>query len=124
MARNSTIDCHRPGRFVQIASFLDAEEDDIQSECALDTCPINNTFDQLARVERSDQTDVLEGDPAMLTFWAVDENLVCEFQGEDGEHVVARAQDSAFYKGSTGVSVLNALTDFEYVKVCEAFATP
>ena len=63
VARNSAVDCHDPGRFVQIASFLDAEEDDIRSECEEHgaTCPANTTFEQLARVERGMGTDVLEG---------------------------------------------------------------
>ncbi|MEM9490279.1 MAG: hypothetical protein AAGC55_14125 [Myxococcota bacterium] len=124
VARNSQIDCHEPGRFVQIAEFMDAPEDDISSECDLDSCPANTTFDQLARVERSHGSDVLAGDAATLTFWVHSDQLVCEFTGDDGEHVVARASDSSLTGGSTGLSVLNALTDFEYVRVCEALGTP
>ena len=124
VARNSEIDCHRPGRFVQLAAFADAAEDDINGECNLTVCPDDPAFDQLDRTERTLGTDLLAGDDAWLTFWAVGNQLVCEFDGADGEHVVAQAEDDSFSRGTTGLSVLNALSDFDYVQVCEALTAP
>lgn len=124
VARNSTIDCNTPGDFVQVAAFLDAPEDNIQSECDLATCPSNTTFDQLARVERSNRTELHKGDAASLAFWVVNDELTCAFKGEGGEQVTARATDVRFAEGGTGVSVLNLLSNFESIKVCEAFESP
>ncbi len=124
VARNSEVDCHKPGRFVQLASFLDGPEDNINSECDNETCPANTTFKQLARSERSDRTDVLNGDKTALTFWAVGEELVCEFEGNMGEKVTARGTDSDFKEGTTGLSLLNLHTEYAEVKVCEALAAP
>lgn len=123
VARNSLVDCYRPGRFVQLATFMDAEEDDLQSECDQD-CVANTTFDELRRVERTLGTDMLAGDAAELAFWVVDDQLSCDFTGTDGERVVARATDHSFTEGGSGLSVLNALSDFEEVWVCGALAMP
>jgi hypothetical protein len=123
VAFNAAQDCYDPGAFVQIAAFLDGPEDNIDSECVVGCAP-NPTFDQLARKERSTQTDLLAGDSATLAFWTVGTTLVCEFTGENGEHVTASAQDNHFAAGGTGLSTLNALGDFDHVKVCQAFGTP
>ncbi len=123
VARNSGEDCFDPGQFVQLAAFLDGPEDDYNSECTLG-CPPNPTFDQLDRVERSKDTDLVSGDSAELVFWVHEQNLVCEFHGNGGEVVYAKAEDDRFTSGTTGLSTLNGLTDFEYIKVCEAFGTP
>ena len=123
VANNSGQDCYDPGRFVQLAAFLDEPEDDINSECVIG-CPPNPSFDQLDRQERSDQTDLLAGDSATLVFWAVGDHLVCEFFGEDGEHVIAKAVDDRFADGTTGLSTLNGLTDFDHIRVCEALDLP
>lgn len=123
VAQNAETDCYDPGPFVQLAAFLSAPEDDIQSECTTG-CPPNPTFDQLDRTNRSAQTDLLSGAPATLTFWAVGSQLVCAFDGAGGEHVVTSATDERFAAGGTGLSTLNALGDFDHVKVCQAFGTP
>lgn len=123
VAQNSGTDCYDPGPFVQLAAFLDGPEDDIASECA-NGCPPNPTFDQLDREERSDDTNFIAGDSGELTFWAVGSHLVCEFHGNNGEHVVASADDNDFASGTTGLSTLNARANFDYIRVCEAFDTP
>jgi len=123
VARNSGKDCYDPGPFVQLAAFLDGEEDDINSECIVGCAP-NPTFDQLDRQERSEGTNFINGDSGSLVFWSVDQDLVCEFYGNDNEHVVARAVDDRFDTGTTGLSTLNALADFAHVRVCEAFEAP
>ena len=121
VARNSEIDCARPGRFVQLATFMDAEEDDVHSECTTN-CTENTTFDILGRMERGETTDVLAGDSAMLTFWTFGPELVCEFSGTDGERVVTRANDPSFASGTTGLSTLNAFGAFDSIRVCETLA--
>jgi hypothetical protein len=123
VANNSGVDCYDPGAFVQLAAFLDTEEDDINSEC-VDGCVPNPSFDQLDREEHSDATDFIAGDSGALVFWAVGQDLVCEFYGNEDEHVVARAVDDRFDSGTTGLSTLNALADFDHVKVCQAFEAP
>lgn len=122
VARNSVIDGHQPGNFVQLSAFLDqATNHNSPGECDQETCPEGNRFDQLARVNHSSDTDILGGDAATLTFWAVGSDLTCEFVGVDGDRAVAHATDSVFGSGTTGLSTLNAISGFEYVKVCQAF---
>lgn len=123
VAVNATTDCYEPGPFVQIAAFLNEAEDDVKSECTTG-CPPNPTFDQLARTNRSEMTDLLGGDTAVLSFWTVGVNLVCEFDGVGGEHVVAAATDERFATGRTGFSTLNALGEFDQISVCQAFGVP
>ncbi len=123
VAKNAATDCFEPGPFLQLAAYLDGPEDDIDSECAVG-CPPNPTFDQLDRENRGAQTDLLAGDSALLTFWAVDTHLRCELDGENGEHVVTSAVDDRFSSGGTGLSVQNALGDFDHIKVCQAFGVP
>lgn len=123
VAMNATTDCYEPGPFVQLAAFLNEAEDDVKSECT-NGCPVNPTFDQLARTNRSEMTDLLGGDTALLTFWAVGTNLVCEFDGIGGEHVVAAAADERFATGRSGFSTLNALGEFDQISVCQAFGVP
>ncbi|MEM6962615.1 MAG: fibro-slime domain-containing protein [Myxococcota bacterium] len=121
VARNSEIDCARPGRFVQLATFMDLEEDDVRSECIQD-CGANTTFDELQRRERSLVTDVLQGDSALITFRVFDNELLCSFTGIDGETVETRAEDTSFRSGTTGLSTLNAFGAFDSIKVCEALS--
>jgi hypothetical protein len=123
VAQNSGADCYDPGPFVQLSAFLDVEEDDVNSEC-VNGCVPNPSFDQLDREERSEGTNFGEGDSGSLVFWAVGQELVCEFYGNDDEHVVAHAIDDRFDTGTTGLSTLNALADFDHVKVCQAFEAP
>ena len=123
VARNSGEDCYDPGPFVQLAAFLDGPEDDINSECIVGCAP-NPTFDQLDRQERSEDTNFIEGDSGELVFWVHEQDLRCEFYGNEGEHVVAEATDPRFDSGTTGLSTLNALADFDYVRVCEALGMP
>lgn len=123
VAVNATTDCYEPGPFVQLAAFLNEAEDDVKSECT-QGCPPNPTFDQLARTNRSGLTDVLAGDTALLTFWAVGTDLLCAFDGVGGEHVVAAAADERFSTGRTGFSTLNALGEFDQISVCQAFGVP
>jgi hypothetical protein len=123
VAQNSGADCYDPGPFVQLSAFLDMEEDDVNSEC-VNGCVPNPSFDQLDREERSEGTNFSEGDSGSLVFWAVGQELVCEFYGNDDEHVVAHAIDDRFDTGTTGLSTLNALADFDHVKVCQAFEAP
>lgn len=123
VAMNAATDCYEPGPFVQLGAFLDGPEDDIDSECVTGCAP-NPTFDQLDRQNRSATTDILGGDSAMLTFWAVGAILVCTFDGASGEHVTTSAEDGRFSSGGTGLSTLNALGDFDHIKVCQAFGVP
>ncbi|MFO0587983.1 MAG: DNRLRE domain-containing protein [Polyangiaceae bacterium] len=123
IAQNSATDCYEPGPFVQVAAFLDGPEDNIHSECTAG-CPPNPTFDQLGRTNRSEHTNLLAGDSANLTFWVVGSSLLCEFDGLNGEHVSTAATDDRFNSGGTGLSTLNALGDFDQIKVCQAFGVP
>lgn len=123
VAMNAATDCYEPGPFVQLGAFLDEAEDDIRSEC-VEGCAPNTSFDQLDRENRSTQTDLLGGDSAQLTFWAVGAQLVCDFDGENGEHVRTSALDERFAFGRTGLSTLNAIGEFDHLKICQAFGTP
>lgn len=123
VAANSPNDCFSPGPFVQIAAFLDGPEDNVHSECN-GGCPPNPTFDELDRENRSIQTDLLAGDAAVLTFWVVGDQLLCNFDGENGEHVETSASDTRFASGGTGLSTLNAFGDFDHIKVCQALGKP
>ena len=108
---------------MQLAAFLQGPEDNIHSECTVGCAP-NPTFDQLSRKNRSEVTDLLSGGTAKLTFWVVGSQLQCTFDGEGGEHVTTSAVDDRFASGGTGLSTLNALGDFDHLKVCQAFGTP
>jgi hypothetical protein len=123
VAANSPIDCFSPGPFVQIGAFLDGAEDEYNSECS-GGCPPNPTFDELDRENRSIQTNVLAGDAAVLTFWVVGDQLRCNFDGRNGEHIETSATDSRLASGGTGLSTLNAFGDFDHIKVCQALGTP
>jgi hypothetical protein len=123
VAVNEDDDCGAAGPFVQLAAFLDAEEDGSVIECGEGTC-YDPTFDSLDRQERGAGTDVLRGGEATLDFWAVGDTLVCDFTGEDGERVTARATDARFDSGAAGLSVLNAMASFDEIRVCEALAAP
>jgi len=121
VARNMEGDCGPAGPHVQLAAFI-PNPDDFIEDCD-DEC-YNPTFKQLRRVNRSEGTQVLEGDAAELRFWAVGKDLRCEFTGIDGEQVVAQARDEHFDEGATGLSVLHARAHFAEYKVCEALGLP
>lgn len=120
LASNAADDCFPEGTFLQIAEFMDAEEDDISSECE-ENCPEDPTFDQLARVDHT-SIDLLAGD-ATLSFWVVGDQLVCEATQGDVT-VRATAVDATFSAGATGMSTLNAFGDYDDVQVCEAYKVP
>lgn len=123
VAENKGDDCFEPGPHLQIAAFLDVGEDDLSFECDGD-CPPNTSFDQLDRTNRDERTDLLVGDTASLAFWVVDNDLVCEMWGKGGDYWRAEAEDDRFTSGGTGLSVLNLAAEYDYLRVCEAFATP
>lgn len=123
VAENAGDDCFEPGPHLQIAAFLDVAEDDLSFECD-GNCPPNTSFDQLDRVNRDERTDLLVGDKADLAFWVVGNQLTCEMWGEGGDYWRAEAVDERMVDGGTGLSVLNLAATYEYLKVCEAFATP
>lgn len=123
VAENAGDDCFEPGPHLQLAAFLDGPEDDLSFECDGD-CPPNTTFDQLDRTNRDERTNALVGDWAELAFWAVGEQLTCEMWGEGGDYWRAEAVDDRFVSGGTGLSVLNLAASYEYLKVCEALASP
>jgi hypothetical protein len=123
VAENAGDDCFEPGPHLQIAAFLDGPEDDLSFECD-GNCPPNTTFDQLDRVNRDERTDALLGDRSELAFWTVGEQLTCEMWGEGGDYWRAEASDDRFVSGGTGLSVLNLAASYEYLKVCEALASP
>ena len=64
------------------------------------------------------------GDSASLAFWTFGQELTCEFTGWDGEVVTAKATDDRFTSGTTGLSTLNLIAGYDYLKVCEALASP
>jgi len=122
LARNSELDCWDPGHFLQIAAFLDIEEDDIDSECEGEC--INPSFDQLARTDHDSSFDIAEGSEATIEFWTWDNELYCA--ASDGTTDVTAVADGQNYfsEGVTGMSTLNIYGDFDSIKVCEAFGVP
>lgn len=121
VARNVPGDCGPAGPHVQLAAFVPNPADfdpDCDDEC------YNPSFIELRRVNRSEGTQVLDGDAAELRFWAVGSTLRCEFTGIDGEQIVAQATDDRFAEGATGLSVLHARAHFSEYKVCEALRLP
>ena len=124
VARNPDVGCNDPGWFLQVGEFMDAEEDDIFSECQGLDCPPNTTFANLARVDHTLlDADVANGDRVELQFWAVGSDLFCEMTTPTGV-VQARAADASFPDGGVGLSTLNSFGDAEYLRVCEAYRTP
>lgn len=120
LARNSTEDCFDSGHFLQIAEFMDQEEDDVASECD-ESCPENTTFDQLARVDHAGGIDLGAGDTAELEFWLYGTAMTCA--ATDGvDTVVATATDDSFAQGTVGLSTLNMFGDYDHLRVCEALS--
>lgn len=125
LSRNSEEDCFDPGWFLQIGAFLDAEEDEISSECEAG-CPPNTTFDQLARVDHDGMYDLSDDLNAQLRFYTVGDELVCEAWDKDSGDLIAqaRATSALFADGGFGMSTLNMFGDYDRYTVCEAYGTP
>jgi hypothetical protein len=121
LAQNSEQDCFESGTFLQIAAFLDTEEDDIFSECT-SNCT-NSSFDQLARTNHAGAIDLLSED-VELRFWIVGEDLYCKASDADGNTVTASATDTRLSAGAMGMSTLNAFGDYEDIELCEAYGVP
>ncbi|MCP4806843.1 MAG: DUF11 domain-containing protein [Proteobacteria bacterium] len=122
LAHNSEYECWPGGHFLQIAAFLDVEEDDIQSEC--DGECENPSFDQLSRQNHDGDIDLSAGDDAELRFWLVGDDLHCSADDGNGNTVETAATATYFDEGSSGMSTLNMYGDFDNIKVCEAFGLP
>ena len=123
LAHNSEYECFPGGHFVQIAAFLDVEEDDIQSEC--DGECENPSFDQLARQNHDGDIDLSQGDEAELRFWLVGDELYCQASDDDGNEVHAKSEGLGYFsEGASGMSTLNMYGDFDHIQVCEAFGLP
>lgn len=125
LARNAPDDCYPEGHFLQIGEFMDAPEDDVDSECVEGAgCP-NPTFDQLARTDHPGSLDLSAGDRVTMEFYAVGSDLWCSVgNGPSVPSIRATATDTSFASGTIGFSTLDLLGEFDHVKVCEAFATP
>ena len=107
------------GQFVQIGKFLDAEEDEIGSECE---GGLNTTFDELARTNY-DAFDFNDGREVQLSFWLVGNSLHCEaFDGVT--KVSAHAYDNEFTSGTVGLSTLNMFGQFNDIEVCRTNVSP
>ncbi|MCB9760576.1 MAG: hypothetical protein H6739_12110 [Alphaproteobacteria bacterium] len=122
LSSNSARDCFDEGTFLQLAEFMDHEEDDVSSECD-EGCPENTTFDQLDRTNHG-AIDLAGGDTATLRFYAVGSDLYCAAEGADGAVITATATDDSFTEGTVGFSTLNMYGEFDSITVCEATAVP
>lgn len=107
------------GRFLQLAEFMDATEDDTQSEC--EDGP-NTTFNELDRHDH-DIVDLAAGGVAQLAFYAVGDELRCEL-GAGQETVTVTGQDDSFGHGTVGLSTLNMFGAFQEIKVCQVLTEP
>lgn len=124
LSSNAENGCFEDGLFLQLAEFMDAPEDDIQSECGQPgDCPPNTTFDQIDR-QNHQLIDLGAGDAGYLTFYAVGQNMHCEAISEDGQHVTVSGSDDSFATGTVGLSTLNIYGEFDHVRVCRALALP
>ena len=123
LAHNAPGECFDPGHFLQIASFLDAPEDGIDSECE-GTCD-NSSFAQLARADHDGTVDLAAGDTARLTFWVHGSELYCSAEDSSGTiFAEAWASDTDFHQGRTGLSTLNMYGAYDSIKICESLAAP
>ena len=122
LASNARNGCFEEGLFLQLAEFMDAEEDDVASECNAD-CPMNTTFDQHGRQNHS-LIDLSSEDVGYLTFYAVGSDLYCQAENDAGEIVSVAGQDDSFTNGTIGLSTLNIYGEFGHLRVCEAFSAP
>jgi len=126
LSSNSDEDTFGAGHFLQIAEFMDAEEDEISSECDPDSDE-NPTFDEIARVDHDGTLDISAGDLATLSFRVVGEDLYCVVEDDQGAvYLSAQAQGAAtsFSSGGIGLSTLNMFGDYQDVLACEAYALP
>jgi hypothetical protein len=123
LSSNAVNGCYEEGLFLQIGEFMDAPEDDIQSECDTTNCPPNTTFDQLGR-KNHDIIDLSAGDVGYLTFYAVGSAMYCEARNDAGETVSVTGRSESFATGTVGLSTLNMFGEFDHIRVCEALALP
>lgn len=124
LSSNAENGCFEDGLFLQIGEFMDAPEDDVDSECRqAGNCAPNTTFDQLGR-QNHDAIDLGAGDTGYLTFYAVGQTMYCEAVGDDGTVVSVTGTDDSFASGTVGLSTLNIYGEFDFVRVCQALALP
>ncbi|HET6480682.1 MAG TPA: hypothetical protein VFG35_11680, partial [Actinoplanes sp.] len=124
LSSNAVNGCFEDGLFLQIGEFMDAPEDDVDSECArAGTCPPNTTFDQLGR-QNHELIDLGAGDTGYITFYAVGQNMHCEAVSDDGQVVTVTGTDDSFATGTVALSTLNIYGEFDFVRVCQALALP
>lgn len=124
LSSNAENGCFEDGLFLQIGEFMDAPEDDVDSECpGPGDCPPNTTFDQLGR-QNHDAIDLGAGDTGYLTFYAVGQNMYCEAVGDDGQVVSVSGTDDSFASGTVALSTLNIYGEFDYIRVCQALGLP
>jgi hypothetical protein len=124
LSSNAENGCFEDGLFLQIGEFMDAPEDDVDSECRdSGDCAPNTTFDQLGR-QNHESIDLGAGDAGYLTFYAVGQNMYCEAVNEAGEVVSVTGTDDSFASGTVALSTLNLYGEFDFVRVCQALALP
>jgi hypothetical protein len=124
LSSNAENGCFEDGLFLQIGEFMDAPEDDMNSECSEPgSCPPNTTFDQLGRQNHED-FDLGAGDTGYLTFYAVGQNMHCEAVGDDGQVVSVTGTDDSFASGTVALSTLNIYGEFDHIRVCHALGLP
>lgn len=124
LSSNAENGCFEDGLFLQIGEFMDAPEDDIDSECQqAGNCAPNTTFDQLGR-QNHDAIDLGAGDTGYLTFYAVGQSMYCEAVNDAGEVVSVTGTDDSFASGTVALSTLNIYGEFDFVRVCQALALP
>lgn len=124
LSSNAVNGCFEDGLFLQIGEFMDAPEDDVDSECAgTGSCPINTTFDQLGR-QNHELIDLGAGDTGYLTFYAVGQNMYCETVNDAGQVVSVTGTDDSFATGTVALSTLNIYGEFDFIRVCQALGLP
>lgn len=124
LSSNAVNGCYEDGLFLQIGEFMDAPEDDVDSECDNVECPPNTTFDQLGRQNHDSSIDLSKGDVGHITFYAVGPNMYCEARNDAGDTVSVTGTSSSFATGTVGLSTLNMFGEFDSIRVCEALALP
>ena len=124
LSSNAVNGCYEDGLFLQLAEFMDAPEDDIDSECSTGgNCLANTTFDQLGR-QNHELIDLSKGDVGYLKFYAVGNAMYCEAEDASGQVVTVTGVDDSFTTGSVGLSTLNAYGEFDQIRVCQALGLP
>ncbi len=123
LASNARNGCYRDGLFLQLSEFMDAEEDDVNSECNRD-CPPDPTFDQHGRQDHN-IIDLSAGDEAQIRFYAVGGDMYCEASSvATGDVVWVTGSDDSFASGMVGFSTLNMMAAFDSIRVCQALSLP